>query len=69
MIIRSHEVRQEGYTVEHGGKLVCCEKKIYFLFLIFYFLQITLFSAPNYMQEQNKGAYLRLCGADIGVTV
>ena len=23
MIIRSHEVRMAGYSVEHGGKLVC----------------------------------------------
>ncbi|KAH7827459.1 putative Serine/threonine-protein phosphatase [Monocercomonoides exilis] len=43
-IIRSHEVRQQGYSMEHGGKL------------------ITVFSAPCYCDERNKGGFLRLCG-------
>ncbi|KAH7826602.1 putative Serine/threonine-protein phosphatase [Monocercomonoides exilis] len=49
MIIRSHEVRQAGYSVEHGGKL------------------ITLFSAPCYMGDTNKGAYLRLSGTNLEI--
>ncbi|KAA6360905.1 MAG: putative Serine/threonine-protein phosphatase, partial [Streblomastix strix] len=49
MIIRSHEVRLQGYSVEHGGKL------------------ITLFSAPSYMQDTNKGAYLRLSGTNLEI--
>ncbi|KAA6376175.1 MAG: putative protein phosphatase 5, partial [Streblomastix strix] len=49
MIIRSNEVRLQGYSVEHGGKL------------------ITLFSAPSYMQDTNKGAYLRLSGTNLEI--
>jgi len=42
-VIRSHEVRQGGYAIEHGG------------------LCITVFSAPNYVdQGQNLGAYVRI---------
>ncbi|KAF8326704.1 protein phosphatase 5 [Cantharellus anzutake] len=45
-VIRSHEVRQGGYAIEHGG------------------LCITVFSAPNYVdQGQNLGAYLRIDAA------
>lgn len=42
-IIRSHEVRQDGYTVEHDG------------------LCITVFSAPNYVdQSGNLAAFIRI---------
>ncbi|KAF9244961.1 phosphoprotein phosphatase [Melanogaster broomeanus] len=45
-IIRSHEVRENGYAVEHDG------------------LCITVFSAPNYVdQVGNKGAYIRIDAA------
>ncbi|KAK2964215.1 putative Serine/threonine-protein phosphatase [Blattamonas nauphoetae] len=43
-VVRSHEVRDEGFSIEHGGKL------------------ITLFSAPGYCGDTNKGAYLILKG-------
>ena len=66
-IIRSHEVRQQGYSYEHGGKLVC-------LLTVFHShpsvsfvhsslpLQYTVFSAPNYCDDTNKGGYLHLRG-------
>ena len=47
LVVRSHEVKEEGYVEEHGGKC------------------ITVFSAPNYCDQQgNKGAYIRF-GADL----
>jgi len=42
LIVRSHEVRDNGYEVEHDGRL------------------ITIFSAPNYCDQQgNKAAFVR----------
>eukprot|EP01095_Lingulamoeba_sp_RSL-Kostka_P011893 TRINITY_DN462_c0_g1_i2.p1 TRINITY_DN462_c0_g1~~TRINITY_DN462_c0_g1_i2.p1 ORF type:complete len:357 (-),score=106.15 TRINITY_DN462_c0_g1_i2:161-1231(-) len=42
LVVRSHEVRQTGFSSEHNDKL------------------ITIFSAPNYCDQQgNKGAVLR----------
>jgi len=41
LLVRSHEVKQEGYEVTHGGKC------------------ITVFSAPNYVDQMgNKAAYI-----------
>jgi hypothetical protein len=87
MIIRSHEVRAQGYSVEQGGKLVCIltsapspptsplhlflYRSFFSPFFLFLFLhlpfQITLFSAPSYMGDSNKGAYLRLSGTDLEI--
>lgn len=51
LLVRSHEVKQEGYSVEHNGKC------------------ITVFSAPNYVdQMKNKGAYL-VFDSDLNYTV
>uniref|UniRef100_A0A7S1V932 Serine/threonine-protein phosphatase n=1 Tax=Sexangularia sp. CB-2014 TaxID=1486929 RepID=A0A7S1V932_9EUKA len=45
-VVRSHQVRDDGFTVEHGSKL------------------ITIFSAPNYCDNQgNKAAFIN-CKAD-----
>ncbi len=42
LLVRSHEVKQEGYEVMHGGKC------------------ITVFSAPNYVDQMgNKAAFIR----------
>ena len=47
LLVRSHEVKEEGYIEEHGGKC------------------ITIFSAPNYCDQQgNKGAFIRF-GEDL----
>jgi len=43
LLIRSHEVMEEGYKVIHGGRL------------------ITIFSAPNYVDQMgNKAAFIRM---------
>ena len=47
LLVRSHEVKDEGYLVEHGGKC------------------ITVFSAPNYVDQMgNKGAFIHF-GPDL----
>lgn len=47
LVVRSHEVKDEGYVEEHDGKC------------------ITIFSAPNYCDQQgNKGAFIRF-GEDL----
>ena len=67
-MIRSHEVRQQGYSFEQRGKLVCgfiLLLDLLFVFLIFILshLQYTVFSAPNYCDDSNKGGYLHLRGS------
>lgn len=47
LLVRSHEVKDEGYLVEHGEKC------------------ITVFSAPNYVDQMgNKGAFIHF-GQDL----
>ena len=47
-IIRSHEVKMEGYEVAHEGKC------------------ITVFSAPNYIDQMgNKAAFVKLTAPDL----
>lgn len=59
-IIRSHEVRMEGYEEEHDGKCITgtlCLSQAYLLFLIF----CEVFSAPKYCDStENKGAYINI---------
>eukprot|EP00485_Elphidium_margaritaceum_P010617 CAMPEP_0202694504 /NCGR_PEP_ID=MMETSP1385-20130828/8351_1 /ASSEMBLY_ACC=CAM_ASM_000861 /TAXON_ID=933848 /ORGANISM="Elphidium margaritaceum" /LENGTH=529 /DNA_ID=CAMNT_0049350367 /DNA_START=35 /DNA_END=1624 /DNA_ORIENTATION=- len=44
LIVRSHEVQEDGYKVLHNGKL------------------ITIFSAPNYVDQMgNKAAFITMC--------
>ena len=48
LIVRSHEVKEEGYEVQHDG--YC----------------ITIFSAPNYVDQMgNKGAFIRFTAPDM----
>lgn len=60
-IIRSHEVRMEGYEEEHGGKCITG------MFLLPHILSHLLtkfhvvFSAPKYCdQTENRGAYINI---------
>ena len=65
-VVRSHEVKQEGYEIAHNGKyhfskvisfasLFCIQGKC-----------ITVFSAPNYCDSMgNKGAYITITGDDV----
>lgn len=54
-IIRSHEVKQEGYSCDHDGKCTLL------LFCILIMEGITIFSAPNYCDSVgNKGAFIHI---------
>src|SRR5215469_15475332 len=56
-IIRSHEVRMEGYEEEHDGK--CITGKAQSLLLCRLLTPRTVFSAPKYCDStENKGAYV-----------
>lgn len=57
-IIRSHEVRMEGYEEEHGGK--CITGKSDLISYLFY-ADVVVFSAPKYCDStENKGAYINI---------
>jgi serine/threonine-protein phosphatase 5 len=58
-VIRSHEVRMEGYEVEHDGK--CITGMLLGEFKGSFMLTLTVFSAPKYCDTtENKGAYINL---------
>lgn len=64
LLIRSHEVKQEGYQVDHNGKcrwtssIASLFKLVIELMMA---LGITIFSAPNYCDSVgNKGAYIHV---------
>jgi serine/threonine-protein phosphatase 5 len=58
-IIRSHEVRMEGYEVEHDGR---CITGRWNLWLLCRLLTVSkVFSAPKYCDStENKGAYINI---------
>lgn len=59
-IIRSHEVRMEGYEEEHGGKCITgiFQRSQFRQHVLTYFL---VFSAPKYCDStENKGAYINI---------
>jgi serine/threonine-protein phosphatase 5 len=60
-VIRSHEVRMEGYEEEHDGRCVT-SKSLEFLGLRINRLRMTaVFSAPNYCDSTaNKGAFINI---------
>jgi serine/threonine-protein phosphatase 5 len=59
-IIRSHEVRMEGYEVEHDGKCITGWTLLLSAVSFRYSLSI-VFSAPKYCDStENKGAYINI---------
>jgi serine/threonine-protein phosphatase 5 len=59
-IIRSHEVRMEGYEEEHDGKCITGTRRIYYSSPNFTDLSL-VFSAPRYCDStENKGAYINI---------
>ena len=62
-IIRSHEVRMEGYEEQHGGKCITGMLSIIVVsqHLRSYTENRTVFSAPKYCDStENKGAYINI---------
>lgn len=59
-VIRSHEVRMEGYEVEHDGRCITGMQRHPTLEDIFLTL-VSVFSAPKYCDStENKGAYINI---------
>ena len=57
-VIRSHEVRMEGYEVEHDGR--CITGKLTPL-VVKHHITMPVFSAPKYCDStENKGAYITI---------
>ena len=57
-VIRSHEVRMEGYEVEHDGRCITGEL---FKTLFLNLTNIIVFSAPKYCDStENQGAYINI---------
>ena len=60
LLLRSHECKQDGYEVTHGGKVskcACIISRLQYMIT----KVITVFSASNYYQHtSNKGAYVKL---------
>jgi serine/threonine-protein phosphatase 5 len=68
-VIRSHEVRMEGYEVEHDGRCITGELCNFPAGVIFVGMELTraytVFSAPKYCDTtENKGAYINI-GPDL----
>ncbi|KAI0550844.1 protein phosphatase 5 [Xylaria curta] len=60
-IIRSHEVRMEGYEEEHGGKCITGMPNLFQLRSCLLTKLPIVFSAPKYCdQTENKGAYINI---------
>jgi serine/threonine-protein phosphatase 5 len=59
-VIRSHEVRMDGYEVQHDGRCIT-GKLIGYLCLTFLLTSSPVFSAPRYCDStENKGAYINI---------
>ncbi|VDM67791.1 unnamed protein product [Strongylus vulgaris] len=53
-VVRSHEVKPEGYEVHHNGKCITVSKPN------------AVFSAPNYCDQMgNKGAFITITGDNL----
>jgi serine/threonine-protein phosphatase 5 len=60
-IIRSHEVRMEGYEEEHDGKCITGRVSSCLLFSELLAKRWTVFSAPKYCDStENRGAYINV---------
>ncbi|RWW24998.1 hypothetical protein GW17_00010693, partial [Ensete ventricosum] len=66
LVVRSHEVKDEGYEIEHSGKLITvfsapnyCDQVITILNL-----QV-LINVTILMQMGNKGAFIRFTAPDL----
>lgn len=59
-VIRSHEVRMDGYEVQHDGRCIT-GKLIGYLCLTLLLTSSLVFSAPRYCDStENKGAYINI---------
>lgn len=67
-VIRSHEVRMEGYEIEHDGRCITGGQAIVPILplrIMLRLMPMPVFSAPRYCDStENKGAYINI-GSDL----